>query len=118
MKFPTAIALHGFGASDALRREVFERAQYLDSLIDDVLACRVSIEPDARRLHRGCRYRVHIRVALPCTEIEASGSLTACSPEQDVHASVADTFDALAARIDDYIQRRCRACDRFASMRS
>ena len=45
-------------------------------------------------------------------------SVTACSPEQDVHASVADTFDALAARIDDYIQRRCRACDRFASMRS
>jgi hypothetical protein len=116
MNFPTAIALHGFGASDALRRDVLERAQGLDRLIDDILACRISIESDShRRLHHGCRYCVRIQVTLPCTEIEVSGSMTACSPEYDVQRTVAETFGVLALRIDDYVRRRCQACDRHVA---
>ena len=116
MNFPTAIALHGFGASDALRREVLQRAQGLDRLIDDIIACRVSIESDShRRLHHGCRYCVRIQVTLPCTEIEVSGSMTACSPEYDVQRTVAETFGVLALRIDDYVRRRCLACDRHVA---
>ena len=116
MNFPTAIALHGFGASDALRHDVMARAQSLDRLIDDIIACRISIETDARHWHRhGCRYCVRVQVTLPCTEIEVRGSLTASSPEQDVQMTVAETFDIVAMRIDDYVRRRCRACDRHRS---
>ena len=118
MNFPTAIALHGFGASDALRREVLQRAQGLDRLIDDIFACRVSIESDSHRRHRGCRYCVRIRITLPCTEIEVSGSTTACSPEYDVQRTVAETFGVLALRIDDYVRRRCLACDRHVPARA
>ena len=119
MNFPTAIALHGFGASDALRRDVLQRAASLDRLIDDIIACRVSIESDShRRHHRGCRYCVRIQVTLPCTEIEVSGSVTPCSPEFDVRRTVEETFGVLTLRIDDYVRRRCLSCDRHVAARA
>lgn len=116
MSFPTAIAFHGFESSAALRAEVQGRVQQLDRLMDDILACRVSIEAATHWLQPGCRYGVRVQVAMPCIEIEASGYPTAESPYEDPRRIVADTFDELTARIEDFVRRRCNSCNRYAGM--
>jgi len=58
------------------------------------------------------RCSVRIRLAMPCAEIEA-GSADPDSRGQDSHAAVAETFDELAIRVEDFVVRRCLGCDRY-----
>jgi ribosome-associated translation inhibitor RaiA len=98
-----------------LRVDVLERVQNLDRLIDDILACRVSVEAATRWLHPGYRYGVRIQVAMPCIEIEASA--TAESPHEDPYLMVADAFDVLTSSIEDFVRRRCNSCGKHAKLR-
>ena len=113
MTFPTAVAFHGLEASDALRADVLERVQGLERFVDDILACRVKLEVASQRLRAGSHYGVHIRLALPCIEIEAGGRASLDSEQDDPYLTIADTFDALNCQIEDFVQRRCRSCSRY-----
>jgi len=113
MSFPTAIAFHGIEASDALRASVLERVQGLERFVDDILACRVKIDVASQRLHAGSHYGVHIRLALPCIEIEAGGRARLDSDQDDHYLTIADKFEALNCQIEDFVHRRCRSCRRY-----
>jgi ribosome-associated translation inhibitor RaiA len=114
MTFPIAIALRGVEWPDALRADVQERVQHLDYFVDDILACRVLIEAKPRRLHMNCHYGVRVRITLPCTEIEAGGKPMPDRHHEDPYFTVAETFDTLTHRIEDYVRRRCISCTRYA----
>jgi ribosome-associated translation inhibitor RaiA len=111
--FATAITLHGVESSDALRAEVQERVQGLDDLVGDILACRVLIEATSRRLHVDCHYGVYVRITLPCIEIEAGGKPMSDRRHEDPYLTVAETFDVLRYRIEDFARRRCSSCTRY-----
>ena len=113
MTFPTAIAFHGVEASDALRAEVLDRVKGLERFVDDILACRVEVQVASHGRRAGSHYGVHIRLAMPCIEIEAGGRAAADADEDDPHLTVANTFDALNCQIEDFVQRRCRSCSRY-----
>ena len=113
MNFPTAVAFHGLEASDALRADVLDRVQGLERFVDDILACRVKIDVASQRLLPGSHYGVHIRLALPCIEIEAGGRASLDSDQDDPYLTIADTFDALNCQIEDFVHRRCRSCSRY-----
>lgn len=114
MTFPTAIAFHGVEASDALRVDVLERVKSLERFIDDILACRVEIQVASHGRRSGSHYGVHVRLAMPCIEIEAGG--TAAPDEDDPYLTVANTFDALNCQVEDFVRRRCKSCSRYAEM--
>jgi hypothetical protein len=57
---------------------------------------------------------VHIRLAMPCIEIEASGRADADADEDDACLTVANTFDALNCQVEDFVRRRCKSCSRYA----
>ncbi|HSE13719.1 MAG TPA: HPF/RaiA family ribosome-associated protein [Rudaea sp.] len=115
MTFPTAIAFHGVDASDALRAEVLERVKGLERFVDDILACRVEIQVASHGRRSGGHYGVHIRLAMPCIEIEAGGRATADADEDDPYLTVANTFDALNCQIEDFVRRRCKSCSRYTA---
>ena len=113
MAFPTAITFHGVQSSDALRADVQERVQHMDNLVGDILACRVLIQSTSRRLHMDCHYGVYVRITLPCIEIEAGGKPRSDRLHEDPYLTVAETFDVLRYRIEDFAHRRCRSCTRY-----
>jgi ribosome-associated translation inhibitor RaiA len=113
MTFPIAITLHGVESPDVLRAVVQERVQYLDHFVDDILACRVLIEAAPRRLHMASRYGVRVRITLPCIEIEAGGKSMPDRHYEDPYLTVAETFDVLMYRIEDFVRRRCISCTRY-----
>lgn len=108
MTFPIAMAFRGIAPSDALRLDVFERAQRLEHVLDDILACRVVIEATSRRLPGSSRYSVQIRLAMPCIEIAAGGMLT-----DNPHLTVAEAFDVLTSRLESFVCQRCMGCPRY-----
>jgi len=118
MTFPIAIALRRVESPDALRADVQERAEHLARFVDDILACRVLIEAAPRRRHMDCRYGVHVRIALPCIEIEAGGWPVSERRHADPHVTVAETFDVLTQRIEDFVRRRCGSCARYTKAHS
>jgi len=113
MTFPIAITLHGVKSPDALRAVVQERVQYLDQFLDDILACRVLIEAVPRRLYMDSHYGVRVRITLPCIEIEAGGKAIPDRRHEDPYFTVAETFDVLTYRIEDFVRRRCISCARY-----
>jgi ribosome-associated translation inhibitor RaiA len=120
MTFPTAIAFHGVDASDDLRAEVLERVKGLERFVDDILACRVEIEVDSHGPRTAGNYGVHIRLAMPCIEIEVGGrhqpSMVPGVTDGDPYVTVASTFAALNCQIEDFVRRRCKSCQRYAEM--
>lgn len=116
MTFPTAIAFHGVDASDDLRAEVLERVKGLERYVDDILACRVEIQVASRSPRTGGHYGVHVRLAMPCIEIEAGGQAASDAQGDDPYLTVANTFDALNCQIEDFVRRRCKSCRRHAEM--
>ena len=117
MRFPTAISFHGLATSEPLRAEVIERVLQLEHSLDDILACRVVVEADSRWLRQGSHYGVHVRVAMPCYEVEAGGRPASDARHEDPYLTIADTFDALGARLHDFIRRRCANCERHVAAR-
>jgi ribosome-associated translation inhibitor RaiA len=117
MTFPIAVAFHGIEPSDALRRDVLARAQGLERLLGDIIACRVVIEATSRRLPHS-RYGVHIRLAMPCIEIDAGGNPTSGFLQDDPHLTVAEAFDVLTCRLENFVCRRCVSCARYRETRS
>jgi microcompartment protein CcmL/EutN len=113
MAFPTAISFHGVAPSDLLRAEVIERARLLENVLGDVLACRVVVEADARHSRRGCHYGVHVRVAMPCHEIEAGGRPVSDAQHQDPYLTLAETFEVLLERMHEFVRRRCLECEHY-----
>jgi hypothetical protein len=77
----------------------------------------VLIEAAPRRL-LDCPYAVHVRIALPCIEIEAGGRPMPDRRREDPQLSVAQTFDVLTYRIKDFVRRRCSSCARYTKTHS
>jgi hypothetical protein len=115
MTFPIAIAFHGIEPSDDLRTDVLERARCLERFVDDILACRVVIEATSRKMHASRHYGVYIRLAMPCIEIDAGGKPILDPRRVDPFLTVSDTFDVLTCRLENYVEQRCKSCNRYES---
>ena len=114
MTFPTAIAFNGVKSSPELCASVVGRLQQLETHLGDILACRVDVDATSLHFAGHLRYGVHVRLALPCIEIEAGGKPDAQAAANDPFQTVAGTFDVLTRRIEEYVQRRCRGCRHHA----
>ena len=109
MTFPSAVSFHGIDSSDVLRDEVLERIRRLEHVLDDILACRVVVEA----ARDGGHYGTYLRLLMPCIEIEAGGEPTLDARHRDPHMTVADAFDLLTDRLDNFVRLRCRSCSKY-----
>jgi hypothetical protein len=115
MTFPIAISIHGNEPHDKLRAEVIERVVRLESCLDDILACRVLVETTSEPRRGGNYYGVHVRVTLPCFEVEAGGRAIRDLNHLDPFLTTAETFDVLTHRIEEFVRHRCTSCTRYVS---
>ena len=115
MQIPTAISFRGLAASEALRSEIVEHVRRTGCVLEDILACRVLVESDAHGVHPGSDYAVHVRMTMPCIELEAGGAARPLH-RRDPHLAVMDAFAELSAHLDAFIAQRCRACLRFGRL--
>lgn len=113
MSFPTAITFLRTPALETLRAEIIEQTRALERRLDDILACRVVVEAESRLLQPTPHYGVHVRVAMPCHELEAGGKPVRDRHHADPHLTVAQTFDDLFERLDAFVRLRCSTCTHY-----
>jgi cold shock CspA family protein len=90
--------------SDAVEREIAERAERLERFSDRIMGCRVVVETRHRR-HQGNLYHVRIDLTLPGHEIVVGREPALHHACEDVYVAVRDAFDAARRRLEDYARR-------------
>ena len=106
MTIPTTVTFRDMEPSEALRTAIVDRAQRLERFAGDILSCHVTVEHDAAHRHQGNPFKIHACVAMRRKQIDVSGSSKSKSRKEDAYAMVADTFDVLRRRVEDYVRVR------------
>ena len=128
MKKPLQIAFRNMPRSDAIEKNVREKAAKLDSLFGGITGCRVIVEAPHRHHYKGKAYVVRIDMTVPSGELvinRAPKRLNAAKTRQsedlelaehhepskhaaheDVYVAIRDAFNAAGRKLQDYARRR------------
>lgn len=106
MRLPLQITFRNMEQSDAIEAKIREKAEKLDQVCDDIMGCRVVVEPSHKNHHKGNKYHVRIDLTVPEGEIVASRSPDQRHSHQDIYVAIRDAFDAARRQLEDYLRRR------------
>ncbi len=107
MQSPLQIAFRRMGHSDAIEAKIRQRAQELHKFHDQIVSCRVVIEPAHKHKHKGNLYQVRIDATVPGKEIVVTREPDEHHAHEDIYVSIRDAFKAMSRQLQDYtdIQR-------------
>lgn len=106
MTIQTEVTFRDMEPSEALRAAIVERAQRLERFAEDILSCDVTVEHDTAHRHQGNPFKIHARVSMRGKQINVSGSSKNKARSENAYTMVADTFDVLRRRVEDYVRVR------------
>jgi len=105
MALPLQISFRNMDRSEALEREIAERAEKLERFSDRIMGCRVLVETRHRH-QQGNLYHVRVDLALPGDDIIVDREADLDHSHEDVYVAVRDAFDAARRRCEDQVRRR------------
>lgn len=93
--------------SDAVEAKIRERAEGLDKYYENIMSCRVVMEPAHKHKHKGNLYQVRIHLTVPGEELTVTREPDEHQAHEDIYVSIRDAFDAMRRQLEDYarIQR-------------
>jgi ribosomal subunit interface protein len=106
MKLPLQINFRHMEYSDALAAIVREKAERLDQFADNIVSCRVVVEPAGQHHRRGNPYGVRLDITLPGGEVIVTPEPSQHSESKDIAVALRDAFDSARRQLEDYVRRR------------
>jgi cold shock CspA family protein/ribosome-associated translation inhibitor RaiA len=106
MKLPLQISFRNMEHVPAIEDMIRAKAMHLDHFANDIMSCRVVIEPAAKHHQHGNQYEVKIDIKLSGEEIVVSREPGEHREYRDVQIAIRDAFDAAIRRVEDYVRRR------------
>lgn len=106
MKLPLQVSFRGMEHSEAIEALVRERAARLDRFAQDIMSCRVVVEPAGKHHQHGNLYDVRIDITLPGEEIVITREPGAHKEHRNIQTALRDSFDAARRRLEDFVRRR------------
>jgi len=107
MTIPLQVTFRGMDASEALRANIEKRAEKLECFCDNILSCRVVVEPAESHHHKGNRYRVRIHLEVPGQDLYIGhGPGDENRTHEDAYVAVRDAFNAMRRCLEDYARER------------
>lgn len=101
MKLELQVAFRGMPRSEAVEADIRKHAEKLESVCEQIISCRATVEMPANHKHQGKLYSVHLDVKVPGEEIAS----TRHHEHEDAYVAVRDAFDAVKRRLEDYVRR-------------
>lgn len=101
MEIPLQITARDIDLTDAIRTDLTEKAEKLDSLYDRITRCRVVIESPRRHQHEGKLYSVHIYMTVPGAELVVKHEL-----DKDLYVAVRDAFRDARRKLEDFVREQ------------
>ncbi|HET6600135.1 MAG TPA: HPF/RaiA family ribosome-associated protein [Burkholderiaceae bacterium] len=106
MKASLQVVFRDMARSDAVEAKIRERVEKLERFSDDIISCRVVVEPSHRHHHKGNLYHARVDVAVPGHELIANRENDINHAHEDIYVAVRDAFDAMRRQLEDYERRR------------
>ena len=101
MEIPLQITSKDIELTGALKTEIMQKAEKLDSYYDRIVRCRVVVECPRKHPHEGKRYNVHIFMTVPGGELAVKRA-----SNEDLYVSIRDAFHAARRRLEDYAREQ------------
>ena len=97
MEIPLQITARDIELTGAIKTEITEKAEKLDTYYDRIMRCRVVVDCPKRHPHEGKLYNVHIYMTVPGGELAVKRA-----PNEDIYVSIRDAFDAARRKLEDF----------------
>ncbi len=101
MEIPLQITTRDIELTDAIKAEITEKAEKLNTYYDRIMRCRVVVECPKKHPHKGKLYNVHIYMTLPGGELAVKRA-----PNEDIYVSIRDAFDAARRKLEDFAREQ------------
>lgn len=105
MQVPVEISFRGMDRSAAVEERIREKAAWLETFHDRIMACRVVVEAPHRHQHKGHIYTVRVDVTVPGAELVVNRAPDADHAHEDVYVAVRDAFDAMRRQLEAHSRR-------------
>ena len=103
---PLEIRFHQMDPSPAIEARIREKAADLERFADRITSCRVTVEHDHGRHHKGNLFRVRIALGMPGKELTVTHTGPKDHAHEDVYVAIRDAFDAAVRRLEDRVRTR------------
>lgn len=106
MQVPLQISFRHLKNSAEIENLIREKADKLEQFADQLISCRVVVEPASRHHRNGNHYKVCIDARVPDDEFVAKRG-PADNPEyKDLNLAIRDAFRAIRRQLEDYVAIR------------
>src|SRR5215469_947285 len=105
MQLEPQITFRNLDKSPAVEARILERIDELGRFHERITGCRVTVEAEYRRQHKGHLYHVRVDLTVPGGEIVVSRNSAKNPAHEDIYVAVRDAFDAARRRLADHARR-------------
>lgn len=102
MQSPLRITFRHMKHSDAVAANIREKAEKLDQFYENIMSCRVVVEPAHKHKHKGNLYQVRLNVTVPGNELVVTREPDQHHAHEDIYVSIRDAFDAMRRQLEDF----------------
>lgn len=106
MQLPLQISFRHMDHSDEIESIIRNKAAGLDKFADDIMRCRVVVQPAGKHHLHGNLYDVRIDLTVSGEEIAVTHTPSQHTEYQRVEMALRDAFDTARRQLEDYVRRR------------
>lgn len=106
MQLPLQVSFRHMDRSEEIEALVREKASKLETFADDIVGCRVVVEPAAGHQRNGNPYEVRIDLTVPGEEIVVTRGPGERVDSSDIRVALRESFDSARRQLEDYVRRR------------
>lgn len=108
MEIPLQITFRNMEPSDALEAAIRKKAEKLERFNGKLTSCRVILEADHSRHHKGNLYHVRVDMTVPGAELVAGRQPAQNHAYEDAYVAIRDAFAAARRQLEDKTRIRRR----------
>ncbi|HZZ79204.1 MAG TPA: HPF/RaiA family ribosome-associated protein [Gemmataceae bacterium] len=108
MQLPLQISFRHMAPSEEIERLVRQKAAKLDNFSNQIMSCRVVIEPKGKHHQHGNQYDVRVTLTVPGEELAATRTPSEDTEHRDIRISLRDAFESAGRLLQDYERRKRR----------
>lgn len=102
------ITFRGLDGTEALKKNIEEKARNLERFYNKIESCRVVVESPGARHQKGGVYQVKIHLSVPGDDIIVSREPGTLGPHGDLYLAINDAFKEARRQLESYVRRRRR----------
>lgn len=106
MQSALQVRFHGIDPSAAVEAAIREHVQKLEQFYDQLVSCDVSLESRHQHHRQGNLFRVHIRLAVPGSEIVVTRDPERDPRHEDAYVALSDAFRIARRQLEDFARKR------------